>query len=86
MEKGKRVDTPRKMGKVYKNKQHKTGFPRAVLPSSPTWGMWIETASASTISTCADRSSPTWGMWIETARYKALGNSIAVIPHMGDVD
>ena len=42
MEKGKRVDTPRKMGKVYKNKQHKTGFPRAVLPSSPTRGMWIE--------------------------------------------
>ena len=43
MEKGKRVDTPRKMGKVYKNKQHKTGFPRAVLQSSPTRGMWIET-------------------------------------------
>ena len=42
MEKGKRVDTPRKMGKVYKNKQHKTGFPRAVLQSSPTRGMWIE--------------------------------------------
>ena len=33
---------PRKMGKVYKNKQHKTGFPRAVLQSSPTRGMWIE--------------------------------------------
>ena len=44
MEKGKRVDTPRKMGKVYKNKQHKTGFPRAVLQSSPTRGMWIEIA------------------------------------------
>lgn len=42
MEKEKRVDTPRKMGKVYKNKQHKTGFPRAVLQSSPTRGMWIE--------------------------------------------
>ena len=46
MEKGKRVDTPRKMGKVYKNKQHKTGFPRAVLQSSPTRGMWIEIVSA----------------------------------------
>ena len=45
MEKGKRVDTPRKMGKVYKNKQHKTGFPRAVLQSSPTRGMWIEICS-----------------------------------------
>ena len=44
MEKGKRVDTPRKMGKVYKDKQHKTGFPRAVLQSSPTRGMWIEMA------------------------------------------
>ena len=36
---------PRKMGKVYKNKQHKTGFPRAVLRSSPTRGMWIEIVS-----------------------------------------
>ena len=49
MEKGKRVDTPRKMGKVYKNKQHKTGFPRAVLQSSPTRGMWIEIAEVTAV-------------------------------------
>ncbi len=86
MEKGKRVDTPRKMGKVYKNKQHKTGFPRAVLQSSPTRGMWIEIGVVASVGAFLRMSSPTRGMWIEITTVAAPPAAPLVIPHTGDVD
>ena len=85
MEKGKRVDTPRKMGKVYKNKQHKTGFPRAVLQSSPTRGMWIEILILM-YRFAGNPSSPTRGMWIEIGGEGGDRGKAEVIPHTGDVD
>ena len=82
MEKGKRVDTPRKMGKVYKNKQHKTGFPRAVLQSSPTRGMWIEIGDGMP-PPMITASSPTRGMLIEMACVAEYAELISSSPTRG---
>ena len=86
MEKGKRVDTPRKMGKVYKNKQHKTGFPRAVLQSSPTRGMWIEILQRVPVQILALRHPPHGGCGLKYIDPLNGGVPRFVIPHTGDVD